>query len=175
LNLKNLIREIPDFPIPGISFKDISTLIKNADAFHHIILTMADYYRSFNPELVVGIESRGYILGAPIAYELGCGFVLVRKPGKLPAETEKIEYALEYGTNALEIHKDSINPGDKVLIVDDILATGGTVAATAELIQRLKGEILGYAFLAELDSLKGREKLRKLGDATIFSLVHYDE
>ncbi len=172
LNLKKLIREIPDFPQPGISFKDISTLIKNGEAFHHIIVTMADYYHSFHPELVVGIESRGYILGAPLAYELGCGFVLVRKPGKLPAEIERIDYSLEYGENSLEIHKDAISAGNKVLIVDDILATGGTVSATAELVKRLGGEIIGYAFLAELDGLRGREKL---GEASILSLVHYDD
>lgn len=172
MDLKKLIREIPDFPQPGVNFKDISTLLKNAEAFHHIIVTLADYYRSFHPELVVGVESRGYILGAPLAYELQCGFVLVRKPGKLPAKTERIDYSLEYGENSLEIHKDAIRPGQKVLIVDDILATGGTVSATAELVKRLGSDIIGYAFLAELDELKGREKLENV---PILSLIHYDD
>jgi len=173
LDLKKLIREIPDFPQPGISFKDISTVLKDADAFRHIIVTLADYYRSYRPELVVGVESRGYILGAPLAYELRCGFVLVRKPGKLPAKTERIDYSLEYGENSLEIHVDAITPGQKVLIVDDILATGGTISATAELVKRLGGNIIGYAFLAELDDLMGREKLPK--DVPVFSPIHYKE
>ena len=170
MNLKELIREIPDFPQPGVSFKDISTLIGNAEAFHYVIETIAEYYRASQPEVIVGIESRGYILGAPLAYALNAGFILVRKPGKLPAETERIDYSLEYGQNSLEIHKDAIRPGQKVLIVDDILATGGTVSATAELVRRLGGEITGYAFLAELDFLKGRAKLE---EAPIISLVHY--
>ena len=131
LNLKALIREIPDFPQPGVSFKDISTVIGNAKAFHHIIQEIAGHYRAVQPEVVVGIESRGYILGAPVAYELQAGFILVRKPGKLPAATERIEYSLEYGENSLEIHTDAIRPGQKVLIVDDILATGGTVSLRA--------------------------------------------
>jgi len=172
LDLKGLIREIPDFPQPGISFKDISTVIGNAEAFHYIIDEIAKHYRASRPEVVVGIESRGYILGAPLAYELKAGFILVRKPGKLPSAIEKIDYSLEYGVNSLEIHADAIRPGQKVLIVDDILATGGTVSATAELVRRLGGEIIGYAFLAELDALNGRGKL---GDAPIVSLVHYDD
>lgn len=172
MNLKELIREIPDFPQPGISFKDISTVIGNGEAFHYIIRELANHYRAARPEVVVGIESRGYILGAPVAYELKAGFILVRKPGKLPAATERIDYTLEYGENSLEIHKDAIRPGQRVLIVDDILATGGTVSATAELVRRLGGRIIGYAFLAELDALKGRTKL---GDAPVVSLVHYDD
>ena len=172
LDLKALIREIPDFPQPGISFKDISTVIGNAKAFHYIVEELAKGFRGDRPEVVVGIESRGYIIGAPLAYALGAGFILVRKPGKLPAATERIEYTLEYGENALEIHKDAIRPGQRVLIVDDILATGGTVSATAELVRRLGGEIIGYAFLAELDALQGRAKLT---DAPIISLVHYED
>lgn len=171
MNLKELIREIPDFPQAGVNFKDISTVIGNAEAFHYIIRELAGHYRAVQPEVVVGIESRGYILGAPLAYELKAGFILVRKPGKLPAATERIDYSLEYGENSLEIHKDAIRPGQKVLIVDDILATGGTVSATAELVRRLGGRIVGYAFLAELDFLQGRTKL---GDAPVVSLVHYD-
>ncbi|NLM37141.1 MAG: adenine phosphoribosyltransferase [Firmicutes bacterium] len=172
MDLKALIREIPDFPQPGISFKDISTVIGNAKAFHYIVEELAKGFRGDRPEVVVGIESRGYIIGAPLAYALGAGFILVRKPGKLPAATERIEYTLEYGENALEIHKDAIRPGQRVLIVDDILATGGTVSATAELVRRLGGEIIGYAFLAELDALQGRAKLT---DAPIISLVHYED
>lgn len=172
MDLKALIREIPDFPQPGISFKDISTVIGDAAAFHYIIEELAKGFRSARPEVVVGIESRGYIIGAPLAYALGAGFILVRKPGKLPAATERIDYTLEYGQNSLEIHKDAIRAGQKVLIVDDILATGGTVSATAELVRRLGGEIVGYAFLAELDALQGRAKLN---DAPIISLVHYED
>lgn len=172
LNLKALIREIPDFPQPGISFKDISTVIGNAEAFHYIVEELAKGFRSARPEVVVGIESRGYIIGAPLAYALDAGFILVRKPGKLPAATERIDYSLEYGENSLEIHKDAIRPGQRVLIVDDILATGGTVSATAELVRRLGGEIIAYAFLAELDALQGRAKL---DGAPIISLVHYED
>ncbi len=172
MNLKALIREIPDFPQPGISFKDISTVIGNAEAFHYIVQKLAKGFRSARPEVVVGIESRGYIIGAPLAYALDAGFILVRKPGKLPAATERIDYSLEYGENSLEIHKDAIRPGQRVLIVDDILATGGTVSATAELVRRLGGEIIGYAFLAELDALQGRAKL---DGAPIISLVHYED
>lgn len=172
MDLKALIREIPDFPQPGISFKDISTVIGNAEAFHYIIEKLAEAFRPSRPEVVVGIESRGYIIGAPLAYELETGFVLVRKPGKLPAATERIDYSLEYGENSLEIHRDAIRSGQKVLIVDDILATGGTVSATAELIRRLGGEIIGYAFLAELDALQGRARLV---DAPVLSLVHYED
>lgn len=172
MDLKSLIREVPDFPQPGVNFKDISTLIKNGEAFRHVVSVMADYFRSFRPDIIVGIESRGYILGAPLAYELGCGFVLVRKPGKLPAATKKIEYTLEYGTNALEIHQDAVSPGERVLIVDDVLATGGTVSATTELVRELGGEVIGYAFLVELSFLRGRGKLTRV---PVLSLAQYDE
>ena len=168
--LKSKIREIPDFPKPGVSFKDISTLIKDGEAFQEAIVMLVEAFRQEDVDLVVGVESRGFIFGAPVAYELGVGFVPVRKPGKLPAETVKVEYQLEYGTDALEIHKDAILPGQKVLIVDDVLATGGTMAATAQLIEKLGGRITGFAFVIELDFLKGREKL---GGRKVVSLVHY--
>jgi adenine phosphoribosyltransferase len=171
MDLKSLIREVPDFPKPGIGFKDITTMLKNGVALRQMIDEIAAHFGPAKPELVVGAESRGFVIGTPLAYKLGCGFVLVRKPGKLPAAVEKATYQLEYGTDTLEIHKDAIKPGQRVLIVDDLLATGGTVNATAELVRKLGGEIIGFAFLVELDSLKGREKL---AGYDIFSLVHYD-
>ena len=172
MDLKSLIREVPDFPKPGISFKDITTVIQDGPAFRYIIDQFEGHFRPARPDLVVGAESRGFILGAPLAYKLGTGFVLVRKPGKLPAEKERITYDLEYGQDSLEIHKDAIKPGQKVLIIDDLLATGGTISATAELVKRLGGVIVGFAFIIELDPLKGREKLKGYD---VLSLVHYDE
>lgn len=171
MDLKPLIREIPDFPKPGINFKDITTLLKDGSAVRHMVDEIADHFRPAKPDLVVGAESRGFILGAPLAYNLGCGFILVRKPGKLPAAVAKVNYQLEYGEDALEMHLDSIKPGQKVLIVDDLLATGGTISATAELVKKLKGDIIGFAFIIELDFLKGSEKL---AGYDVFSLVHYD-
>lgn len=171
MDLKSLIREVPDFPKPGISFKDITTLLKNGEALRHVTDQFAAHFQSANPDVVVGAESRGFLFGAPLAYKLGTGFVLVRKPGKLPAATEKVSYDLEYGQDSLEIHADAIKPGQKVLIVDDLLATGGTISATAELVKRLGGEIVGFAFIIELDFLKGRDKL---AGYDVLSLVHYD-
>ncbi len=172
MDLKKLIREVPDFPKPGISFKDITTLLKSGEALKFVTDKFAAHFQSANPDLVVGAESRGFIFGAPLAYKLGTGFVLVRKPGKLPAATEKVTYDLEYGQDSLEIHTDAIKPGQKVLIVDDLLATGGTISATAELVKRLGGKIVGFAFIIELDPLKGRDKL---AGYDVLSLVHYDE
>lgn len=172
MDLKAIIREVPDFPKPGVSFKDITTLVKDGVALQTAVNQMADHFKAAQVELIVGAESRGFIFGAPLAYKLGCGFVLVRKPHKLPAAVERITYALEYGEDSLEIHKDAIRPGQKVLIVDDLLATGGTISATAQLVKKLGGEIAGFAFLIELDGLKGREKLVGYD---VFSLVHYDE
>lgn len=172
MDLKSLIREVPDFPKPGISFKDITTLLKNGEALRHVTDQFAAHFQSANPDVVVGAESRGFLFGAPLAYKLGTGFVLVRKPGKLPAATEKVSYDLEYGQDSLEIHADAIKPGQKVLIVDDLLATGGTISATAELVKRLGGEIVGFAFIIELDFLKGRDKL---AGYDVLSLVHYDD
>ncbi len=157
--LRAKIREIPDFPKPGILFYDITTLLKDPVAYRAAIDAMLAPYTGMAIDIVVGMESRGFIFSAPMAYQLGAGLVPVRKLGKLPAETISIEYALEYGSNTLEVHRDAIQPGQKVLIVDDLLATGGTVNGTVELVQRLRGEIAGLAFLVELGFLKGRDRL----------------
>jgi adenine phosphoribosyltransferase len=157
--LREKIREIPDFPKPGILFYDITTLLKDPAAYKEAIDLMLEPYQDEPVDAVVGMESRGFIFSAPMAYQLDAGLVPVRKLGKLPAETITVEYALEYGSNTLEIHRDAIQPGQKVLIVDDLLATGGTVKGTIELIERLKGEVIGLAFLVELEFLKGRERL----------------
>lgn len=159
--LKQKIRNVPDFPKPGIGFKDITTLIKDGDAFKKAIDAMADHYNPDDIDIIVGIESRGFIFAAALAYKWGKGFVPVRKPGKLPAETLKEEYQLEYGTDAVEIHKDAISKNQRVLIVDDLLATGGTVATTCRLVEKLGGRIVGIAFLIELAFLNGIEKLKK--------------
>jgi adenine phosphoribosyltransferase len=161
MELEKLIRDVPDFPKKGIVFKDITTLLQNGDAFRTAINQMLKKYLDATIDKVVAIESRGFIFGSVLAYKLGCGFVPARKLGKLPAQTIREEYILEYGSNALEIHRDSINPGEKVLIVDDLLATGGTALATAKLVEKLGGEVAGIEFLIELEFLKGREKLLK--------------
>ena len=158
-SLREKIREIPDFPKPGILFYDITTLLKDAAAYKEAIDLMLEPYSGEQIDIVVGMESRGFIFSAPMAYLLGAGLVPVRKLGKLPAETITVEYALEYGSNTLEIHRDAIQAGQKVLIVDDLLATGGTVQGTIELVERLKGNVVGLAFLVELDFLKGRDRL----------------
>lgn len=172
MDLRAHIREIPDFPKAGINFKDITTLLKKPEALRYSIRTMADHFRDRGVEMVVGVESRGFVFGAPLAYDLGAGFVLVRKPGKLPAETIRVEYQLEYGTDALEIHRDAIQPGQRVLLVDDLLATGGTIGAAAQLVKQLGGQVIGLAFLIELLGLGGRQRLNGY---EIFSLVQYDE
>ena len=169
-DLRAKIREVPDFPKPGILFYDITTLLKDPDAFREVIDQMADQVKDSAVDLVVGMESRGFIFSAPLAYQLHAGFVPVRKLGKLPAETIEVEYDLEYGTATLEIHKDAIKPGQRVLIVDDLLATGGTVQGTIELVQRLGGEIAGLSFMVERTGLHGREKL---GDFQIHTLLTY--
>ncbi|MBM4407483.1 MAG: adenine phosphoribosyltransferase [Chloroflexi bacterium] len=158
--LRARIREIPDFPKPGILFYDITTLLKAPAAYREAIDLMLEPHREAGIEVVVGMESRGFIFSSPMAYVLGAGLVPVRKLGKLPAETLTVEYALEYGSNTLEIHRDAISPGQRVLIVDDLLATGGTVRGTIELVERLKGKVVGLAFLVELEFLKGRERLQ---------------
>ena len=158
-DLRSKIREIPDFPKPGILFYDITTLLKDAAAYKESIDLMLAPYAGEQIDLVVGMESRGFIFSAPMAYQIDAGLVPVRKLGKLPAETISVEYALEYGSNTLEIHRDAVQPGQKVLIVDDLLATGGTVRGTIELVERLKGEVVGLAFLVELDFLRGRDRL----------------
>jgi adenine phosphoribosyltransferase len=158
-DLRARIREIPDFPKPGILFYDITTLLKDAASYRDAIDLMTEPYRDLEVDAVVGMESRGFIFSSPIAYKLKAGLIPVRKLGKLPAETVSVEYALEYGSNTLEIHKDAIKPGQRVLIVDDLLATGGTVRGTIELVERLQGQIVGLAFLVELLALKGRDRL----------------
>jgi len=168
--LRAKIREIPDVPKPGILFYDITTLLKDPVAYRAAIDAMLATYAGKVIDIVVGMESRGFIFSAPMAYQLGAGFVPVRKLGKLPAETISVEYALEYGSNTLEVHRDAIQPGQKVLIVDDLLATGGTVNGTVELVQRLKGEIAGLAFLVELGFLKGRDRL---AGHTVSSVITY--
>ena len=169
-DLRAKIREIPDFPKPGILFYDITTMLKDAGAFKDAIGLMLEPFRDEKVDVVVGMESRGFIFAAPMAMELGAGFVPVRKLGKLPAETASVEYALEYGTNTLEVHKDALQPGQKVLIVDDLLATGGTVLGTIELVKTLKADVVGLAFLVELLFLKGRERL---SEYTIHSVIQY--
>ncbi|MEW6045169.1 MAG: adenine phosphoribosyltransferase [Bacillota bacterium] len=176
MDLKALIREIPDFPRPGVNFKDITTVMKDADALGYIIRTIGRRFRDERVEMVVGVESRGFALGAPLAYELGAGFVLIRKPGKLPAEKIRVEYELEYGRDALEIHKDALRARQRVLLVDDLLATGGTMGAAARLVQQLEAQIVGFAFLIELAFLGGRKRLESLGfdSDRILALVRYD-
>ena len=158
-DLRAKIRSIPDFPKPGILFYDITTLLKDAAAYREAIDLMTAPYADSKVDLVVGMESRGFIFSGPIAYNLKAGLVPVRKLGKLPAETISVEYALEYGSNTLEIHKDAIKPGQRILIVDDLLATGGTVRGTIDLVEQLQGNIVGLAFLVELLFLKGRDRL----------------
>jgi adenine phosphoribosyltransferase len=170
MNLKSLIREVPDFPKPGINFYDITTLLQDAAGLRAVIDDLGEAYRGKGIEIVAGIEARGFIFAPAVAYALNAGFVPVRKPKKLPSATERIEYALEYGTDILEIHKDAIQPGEKVLIVDDVLATGGTAKAVAQLVERLGGNLVGLSFVIELDFLKGRDKLP---GHNINSLLHY--
>ena len=171
--LKKLIREVPDFPKKGILFYDITTLLKDKLGFARLIDALSEHYIGAGKDidLVLGMEARGFIFGPALAYRLNAGFVPVRKPGKLPAETVKISYELEYGSNALEVHRDAIKKGQRILIVDDLLATGGTATATADLASGLGAQIAGLAFVVELDFLKGREKLAKY---EVFSLLHYD-
>lgn len=159
MDLAKMVRDVPDFPVKGILFKDITTLIKDADAFREAVDRMATPYRGKEIDLVAAIESRGFIFGAPLAYQFKAGFVPIRKPGKLPAAIDSASYTLEYGTNTLEIHKDAVEPGQKVLLVDDLLATGGSAAAAVSLIEHLGGEVVGVAFLIDLTFLKGMEKL----------------
>jgi adenine phosphoribosyltransferase len=169
--LKKLIREVPDFPKKGILFYDITTLLKDKLGFARLIDALSANYIGKEIDLILGMEARGFIFGPALAYRLNAGFVPVRKPGKLPAETAKCTYDLEYGSNTLEIHKDAIEKGQRVLIVDDLLATGGTAVATADLATRLGAEIAGFAFVVELDFLKGRNRL---ANYDVFSLLHYD-
>ncbi|MCB4790476.1 MAG: adenine phosphoribosyltransferase [Elusimicrobia bacterium] len=170
LDLKNSIRDIPDFPKKGILFKDITTLLNQGKLFHYVIDQFASYYQTKGIQKVVAIESRGFIFGATLAYKLKAGFVPVRKKGKLPFKTLASTYQLEYGTDTLEMHEDALMPDEKVLIIDDLLATGGTISATIDLVKKLSGKIVGLAFLIELSFLKGRDKLK---DYDILTLIQY--
>ena len=172
MELKSLIRDIPDFPQPGILFRDITTLLNNPQGLRGTIDLLAEKCQSANlvPDYVVGMESRGFIFATPLAYRLNAGFVPVRKPGKLPAPVYSVAYDLEYGTDSLEIHQDAIAPGSNVLIVDDLLATGGTALATVKLLNKIEAQIIGCAFVIELRALKGREKL---SDISIINLIEY--
>jgi adenine phosphoribosyltransferase len=168
--LKEQIRNVPDFPKKGIVFRDITTLLKDGESFRQAVDALYERYKDHSVDVVVGTEARGFLLAAPLAYRLNVGVVPVRKPGKLPAETLRMEYQLEYGTDALEIHTDAISPGQRVLVVDDLLATGGTIAATCDMVEKLGGQIVAVTFLIELDFLKGRQRL---GQREVWSLIHY--
>ncbi len=170
MDLKALIREIPDFPKPGISFKDITTLLNHSEGLNYTIDTLAEKCGALAPDLIVGMESRGFIFGAPLAYKMRLGFIPVRKPGKLPAAVHSVEYQLEYGTDCLEIHQDALHSGARILIVDDLIATGGTAGATARLIQQTGCELVGCAFVIELKDLNGRQQLPQV---PIITLVEY--
>src|SRR6202162_4408872 len=171
-DLKKLIREVPDYPKPGILFYDLTTLLKDKLGFHMLIDRLCEHYVGRTIDVVAGIEARGFIFAPALAYRLNAGFIPVRKPGKLPAECVKYDYALEYGTNSLEIHRDAIQKGQRVLIVDDLLATGGTAEATAKLAEMLGAEIAGLGFVVELEFLKGRDKLKGYD---VMSLLRYSK
>ena len=171
MDLKSRIRTVMDFPKPGIGFKDITTLLLDAKALAEAVKRMAGPFTKAGITKIVGIESRGFIFGMPMAFYMNVPFVPIRKPGKLPAATEEESYQLEYGTDKIQIHRDAIAAGDKVLLVDDLLATGGTMSAAVNLVRKLKGEVAGAVFLIELDFLQGRGKLK---DVRVHSLVHYD-
>ena len=171
-NLKTLIREVPDFPKPGILFYDITTLLKDACGFRTVIDGLRNHYQGSHVDIVLGIEARGFIFAPALAYALGAGFVPVRKPNKLPAECVSVSYALEYGTDSLQMHKDAIGPGQRVLIVDDLLATGGTAAAAARMVADVGGQVAGIGFVVELTFLNGRQKLQGYD---VFSLLQYDK
>ena len=169
-DLKRIIRDIPDFPKKGIIFKDITTLLQDAKSYQRMVDLLAHRYIGQRIDKVVGVEARGFIVGAALAYKLGAGVVLVRKPGKLPSETFSKTYALEYGTDTLEIHRDAIKPGERILIADDLLATGGTMSAVVDMVQTMGGEIVECCFMAELDFLNGRQKLPA---GKVFSLLTF--
>jgi adenine phosphoribosyltransferase len=170
MNLAAMIRDVPDFPKKGVLFKDITTLLRDPQGFREAVDALAALFSGVEVDIVAAIESRGFVFGAPLAYKLGAGFVPIRKPGKLPAETASIEYSLEYGSNRLEIHLDAITPGQRVLLVDDLLATGGSARAAVALVERLGGVVIGLAFLVELGFLDGAEQLQGY---TCHSLIHF--
>ncbi len=170
IDLKSKIRDIPDFPKPGIIFKDITTLLQDFDAFKLSVDMLVKQHQNSKIDKVAGIEARGFIFGAAVAYAMNAGFIIIRKPGKLPYQTVKQTYELEYGSDEIEIHEDSIKPGERILLVDDLLATGGTMAAAADLINKIGGDIVGISFVIELTFLHGREKLK---GHNIHSLIEY--
>jgi adenine phosphoribosyltransferase len=171
MDLKSLIRDIPDFPKPGILFRDITTLLSDPAGLRYIIDCLAEKLTvAVDAQYIVGMESRGFIIGAPLAYKLGLGFIPVRKPGKLPSLVHAVEYQLEYGMDRLEVHQDALQPGNQVVIIDDLIATGGTAAATAKLVQQIGCELLGFGFIIELQELQGR---KHLPDVPIVTLVEY--
>lgn len=170
-DFESFITDIPDYPEPGVVFKDITPLFADANAMRQTVLAIADHFRDAGITKVVGPEARGFMIGVPVAMELEAGFIPARKPGKLPRETYSVSYELEYGSDTLEIHRDAIEPGDRVLIVDDLIATGGTAAATGKLIQEVGGELIGYACILELTFLNPRDVLATSGDQELFSLV----
>ncbi len=171
MDIEAIIRAVPDFPKKGIMFRDITTLLKDSEAFNYVVDKFYEHYKDKKIDKVVSVESRGFIFGSVLAYRLGAGFIPIRKPGKLPAEVIKQEYQLEYGTDSMEIHKDAIKPGERVLVHDDLLATGGTVAAACKLIERLQGAVVGICFLIELTPLNGR---KAIPSNDVFSLIQYD-
>ena len=170
MDLKALIRDIPDFPKPGILFRDITTLLSDPQGLRYTIDSMAEKCQDLSPDYIIGMESRGFIFGVPIACKLGKGFIPVRKPNKLPAPVYSVEYALEYGTDRLQMHQDAFAPGSRILIVDDLIATGGTAAAAAQLVQQASGELVGFGFVIELAALEGR---RHLPEVPIITLLQY--
>ncbi len=170
MNLKDYVRSIPDFPKPGIMFRDITPMLKSADAMKEVIRQLAEPFRDANVKSILAAEARGFVFGAPLAMELGCAFVPVRKPGKLPGETQAFQYDLEYGSDSLEIHRDAVEDGDRVLLVDDLLATGGTIEACMKLARQQGAEVVGAAFVIELAFLAGRGRL---GDTKLCSLLQY--
>ena len=170
MNLYDYIRNIPDFPEEGVQFKDVTTLLKNGPAFHEMVDQMKASLGGKQVDLLIGPEARGFLFGSPLAYAMGVGFVIARKPGKLPAETCKYEYELEYGTDVLEVHTDAIQTGQKVVVVDDLLATGGTALAVARLVEEMGGEVVAMSFAIELNDLKGREKV---GEYEVHSVLQY--
>jgi adenine phosphoribosyltransferase len=171
-SLKKLIREIPDHPKPGILFYDITTLLQNKDGFHQLVDQLCEHYNGRHVDKVAGIEARGFIFGPALAYRLNAGFIPIRKPNKLPWRRAEVSYQLEYGTDKLEMHEDAVRPGERILICDDLLATGGTAAAASKLVRQQKGEIVGAAFAVELNFLHGRDKLPGID---VFSLMQYDK
>lgn len=170
MDLKSLIRDVPDFPKPGILFRDITTLLRDPEGLRYTIDHLAEKCTDLSADYIVGMESRGFIFGTPLAYKLGIGFIPVRKPGKLPAAVHSVKYELEYGMDCLEVHQDAFHPGSRILVVDDLIATGGTAVATAELVERSGCELVGFGFIIELTALGGRDRLPNV---PIVSLVEY--